>query len=125
MTKLMLTSHQFQTHQVQRSTTLRVEVSTSNPTKAKHIDPTFHGYSATSHDNHQTAYNILYSNQRSRSSKTAAAVNEEVAHLQSETRSLEDILSELSSAITSLLFIGITSTSTSLLFQKFHEMGPF
>lgn len=38
--------------------------------------------------------------QRSRSSKTTAAVNEDVALLQSETRSLEDILSELSSAIT-------------------------
>lgn len=38
--------------------------------------------------------------QWSRSSKTTAAVNEDVALLQSETRSLEDILSELSSAIT-------------------------
>uniref|UniRef100_A0A4W5JT93 IGF-like family receptor 1 n=1 Tax=Hucho hucho TaxID=62062 RepID=A0A4W5JT93_9TELE len=112
------------THQVQRSTTLRVEVSTSNPTTTKHIDLTFHGYSAP--DNHQTAWIVLTvilvfsvlafllfiyikkrrrrsrafcfrdkenTLQRSQSSKTAAAVNEEVAHLQSETRSLEDILS--------------------------------
>ncbi|XP_014056861.1 transmembrane protein 149 isoform X1 [Salmo salar] len=113
------------TQQVQRSTTLRVQMSTSNPTKAKHIDTTFHGDSATSHVNHQTAWivltvilvlsvlafllfiyikkrrsrafcfrdNILYTNQKSRSSRRTAAVNEEVALLQSETRSLEDILS--------------------------------
>ena len=68
--------------------------------------------------------------QRSRSNKTTAAVNEEVALLQSETSSLEDILSELSSAITnrattSLLFIGITSTSTSLLFHKLQKCARF
>ncbi|XP_041758558.1 IGF-like family receptor 1 isoform X2 [Coregonus clupeaformis] len=99
----MLTSHQFQTQQVQRSTTLRVQVSTSNPTTAKHIDLRLPG---DSHVNHQTAYkentlcfkvslkdclpsdNILYTNQQSRSSKRA-----EVSLLQSETRSLEDLLS--------------------------------
>ncbi|XP_035607428.1 uncharacterized protein LOC118367840 isoform X1 [Oncorhynchus keta] len=104
--------------EVQWSTTLRVQVSTSNPTTAKHIDPRLHGDSVTSHVNHQTAYkehkpcfmvslkdclpsdNILYTNQHSRSNKTTAAVNEEVALLQSETRSLEDILSsDLQSAI--------------------------
>ncbi|KAK6326586.1 hypothetical protein J4Q44_G00022310 [Coregonus suidteri] len=125
------------TQQVQRSTTLRVQVSTSNPTTAKHIDLRLHG---DSHVNHQTAWivltvilvfsvlafllfiyikkrrrrsrafcsrdkentlcfkvslkdclpsdNILYTNQQSRSSKRA-----EVALLQSETRSLEDLLS--------------------------------
>uniref|UniRef100_A0AAZ3S1Y3 TNFR-Cys domain-containing protein n=1 Tax=Oncorhynchus tshawytscha TaxID=74940 RepID=A0AAZ3S1Y3_ONCTS len=110
---------------VQWSTTLRVQVSTSNPTTAKHIDPRLHGDSATSHVNYQTCLpsswfsvlafllfiyikkrrrrsrafycipsdNILYTNQHSRSNKTTAAVNEEVALLQSETRSLEDILS--------------------------------
>ncbi|XP_055781334.1 IGF-like family receptor 1 isoform X2 [Salvelinus fontinalis] len=110
------------TQQVQRSTTLRVQMSTSNPTTAKHIDSF-----ATEHVNHQTAWivltvilvlsvlafllfiyikkrrrrprafwlrdNILYTNQQSRSSRRTAAVNEEVALLQSETRSLEDILS--------------------------------
>ncbi|XP_041758557.1 IGF-like family receptor 1 isoform X1 [Coregonus clupeaformis] len=133
----MLTSHQFQTQQVQRSTTLRVQVSTSNPTTAKHIDLRLPG---DSHVNHQTAWivltvilvfsvlafllfiyikkrrrrsrafcirdkentlcfkvslkdclpsdNILYTNQQSRSSKRA-----EVSLLQSETRSLEDLLS--------------------------------
>ncbi|XP_038832834.1 IGF-like family receptor 1 [Salvelinus namaycush] len=73
------------TQRVQRSTTLRVQVSTSNPTTAKHIDPTLHV-------NHQTAYKEN-THQRSQSSKTTAAVNEEIALLQSETRSLEDILS--------------------------------
>ncbi|KAM9513250.1 IGF-like family receptor 1 isoform 1-T2 [Salvelinus alpinus] len=131
------------TQQVQRSTTLRVQMSTSNPT-AKHIGTTFHGDFATNHVNHQTAWivltvilvlsvlafllfiyikkrrrssrafcfrdkdnkpcfkvnlnclpsdNILYTNQQSRSSRRTAAVNEEFALLQSETRSLEDILS--------------------------------
>uniref|UniRef100_A0A8C7EZJ3 IGF-like family receptor 1 n=1 Tax=Oncorhynchus kisutch TaxID=8019 RepID=A0A8C7EZJ3_ONCKI len=46
ITESMLTSHQFQIQQVQ--------VSTSNPTTAKHIDPRLHGDSATSHVNHQT-----------------------------------------------------------------------
>ncbi|XP_029572862.1 IGF-like family receptor 1 [Salmo trutta] len=113
------------TQQVQRSTTLRVQMSTSSPTTVKHIDKTLHADSATSHVNHQTAWivltvilvlsvlafllfiyikkrrsrafcfrdNILYTNQQSRSSRRTAAVNEEVALLQSETRSLEDILS--------------------------------
>ncbi|XP_021447645.2 IGF-like family receptor 1 [Oncorhynchus mykiss] len=114
------------TQQVQRSTTLRFQVSTSNPTTAKHIDPRLHGDSATSQVNHQTAWIVLTvvlvfsvlafllfiyiktrrkrsrpfcfrdkenTHQRSRSNKTTAAVNEEVALLQSETSSLEDILS--------------------------------
>uniref|UniRef100_A0A8C7CE54 TNFR-Cys domain-containing protein n=1 Tax=Oncorhynchus kisutch TaxID=8019 RepID=A0A8C7CE54_ONCKI len=151
------------TRQVQRSTTLRFQVSTSNPTTAKHIDQRLLSDSATSHVNHQTAWIVLTvvlvfsvlafllfnyiktrrrrsrpfcfrdmenTHQRSRSNKTTAAVNEEVALLQSETRSLEDILSELSSAITnrattSLLFIGITSTSTSLLFHKLQKGWRF
>uniref|UniRef100_A0A4W5KZC7 IGF-like family receptor 1 n=1 Tax=Hucho hucho TaxID=62062 RepID=A0A4W5KZC7_9TELE len=47
------------TQQMQRSTMLRVQVSTSNPTSAKHIDPNVHGDSGMSRVNHQTAWIVL------------------------------------------------------------------
>ncbi|XP_029593901.1 IGF-like family receptor 1 [Salmo trutta] len=107
------------TQQVQWSTTLRDQVSSSSPTTVKHIDPGLHGYSATAwivltvilvfsalafllfiyiKKRRRTSRAFCFrdkenTHQRSRSSKTTAAVNEEVALLQSETRSLEDILS--------------------------------
>uniref|UniRef100_A0A673Z1Z1 IGF-like family receptor 1 n=1 Tax=Salmo trutta TaxID=8032 RepID=A0A673Z1Z1_SALTR len=118
-TQCCLTSHQFQTQQVQRSTTLRDQVSSSSLTTAKHIGLGLHGYSATAwivltvilvfsalafllfiyiKKRRRTSRAFCFrdkenTHQRSRSSKTTAAVNEEVALLQSETRSLEDILS--------------------------------
>uniref|UniRef100_A0A673Z2Z0 IGF-like family receptor 1 n=1 Tax=Salmo trutta TaxID=8032 RepID=A0A673Z2Z0_SALTR len=107
------------TQQVQRSTTLRDQVSSSSLTTAKHIGLGLHGYSATAwivltvilvfsalafllfiyiKKRRRTSRAFCFrdkenTHQRSRSSKTTAAVNEEVALLQSETRSLEDILS--------------------------------
>ncbi|XP_014011824.2 IGF-like family receptor 1 [Salmo salar] len=113
------------TQQTQRSTTLRVQVSTSSPTTAIHIDPGLHDYSATAwivltvilvfsalafllfiyikkrrRRSRAFCFRGLWfdtdkqnTHQWSRSSKTTAAVNEDVALLQSETRSLEDILS--------------------------------
>ncbi|XP_021480673.2 IGF-like family receptor 1 isoform X1 [Oncorhynchus mykiss] len=129
------------TQQVQQSTMLKVQMSTSNPTTAKHTDQTIRPPDV----NHKTAWivltvilvlavlafllfiyikkrrgrsrafcirgkenkpcfmvslkdclpsdNILYTNQQSWTSRRTAAVNEEVALLQSETRNLEDILS--------------------------------
>lgn len=120
---------------------LKVQMSTSNPTTAKHTDQTIRPPDI----NHKTAWivltvilvlsvlafllfiyikkrrgrsrafcirgkenkpwfmvslkdclpsdNILYTNQQSWTSRRTAAVNEEVALLQSETRNLEDILS--------------------------------
>ncbi|XP_055760682.1 IGF-like family receptor 1 [Salvelinus fontinalis] len=106
------------TQRVQRSTTLRVQASTSNPTTAKHIDPTLH----VNHQTAWIVLTVILvfsvlafllfiyktrrrrsrafcfrdkenTHQRSQSSKTTAAVNEEISLLQSDTRSLEDILS--------------------------------
>ncbi|XP_064803958.1 IGF-like family receptor 1 isoform X2 [Oncorhynchus masou masou] len=111
------------TQQVQQSTTLKVQMSTSNPTTAEHTAQTIRPPDV----NHKTAWivltvilvlsvlafllfiyikkrrgrsrafcirdNILYTNQQSWSSRGTASVNEEVAFLQSETRNLEDILS--------------------------------
>uniref|UniRef100_A0A8C7RVK2 IGF-like family receptor 1 n=1 Tax=Oncorhynchus mykiss TaxID=8022 RepID=A0A8C7RVK2_ONCMY len=84
ITELMLTSHQFQTQQVNHQTMTKLFCWATAEHKRRRRSIAFYCLPSD---------NILYTNQHSQSNKTTAAVNEEVALLQSETSSLEDILS--------------------------------